>query len=160
MLHMAPPNWTEDDWRHFVVCFDSTSTPKKTQNVISPPQTGWMNACFPYTFQKLQKSSHFEEELKQKNNPMLFWFWWTIQTISRSRRHSLQNGSKWRLRNMWGPDLDRWNADTQFTKWQLENSTLFYTNIHFMSNIHFMLCFFDLFWPFWWIRTVLYLGAS
>ena len=39
---------------------------KKTQNVISPPQTGWMNACFPYTFQKLQKSSHFEEELKQK----------------------------------------------------------------------------------------------
>lgn len=73
--------------------------PKKTQNVISPPQTGWMNACFPYTFKKLQKSNHFEEELKQKNNPMIpnaiFRFWWTIQTISRSRAAPPSQPTKW-----------------------------------------------------------------
>ena len=160
MLHMAPPNWTEDDWRHFVVCFDSTSTPKKNSKCHFTTTDGMDERMLSVHVSKTAKIKPLWRRTQTKNNPMLFWFWWTIQTISRSRRHSLQNGSKWRLRNMWGPDLDRWNADTQFTKWQLENSTLFYTNIHFMSNIHFMLCFFDLFWPFWWIRTVLYLGAS
>ena len=41
------------------------------------------NKCFPYTFQKLQQSNRFEEELTRKI-PMFFWFWWTIYITSRN----------------------------------------------------------------------------
>ena len=158
MLHMAPPNWTEDEWRHFCRLFWFHFNPPQKKLKMSfhhHRRDGWTHA-----FRTLLKNCKNQTTLKKNSNKKITqWYpmpfsdsdgqFKPFQEVGQPRRHSLQNGSKWRLRNMWGPDLDRWNADTQFTKWQLENSTLFYTNIHFM------LCFFDLFWPFWWIRTVL-----